>query len=123
MTQTLVLKAESSLSYYDRYVLWMLFGSMRKDQVNAVDLLSTNVLNARQFLGRELTYTADIIKMDALIRNFFLMLSIKRTQSDCGGEHHNRGTFGNTCGARSHTHGCGCGEYPTSFAAFGSHKT
>ncbi len=70
-TQTLTLQAESSLPYYDRYVLWSLFGSMRRDQVNTVDILSANVLKRNTVPGGELTYTADIVKMDTLISQLF----------------------------------------------------
>lgn len=69
--QTLLLKAESSLSYYDRYTLWALFGSVRRDQMTSVDVLSTNVLKRNAIPGGELTYSADIIKMDALIPQLF----------------------------------------------------
>lgn len=71
LTQTLLLNAESSLAYYDRYVMWTVFGSMRRDQVNVVDLLSANVVKRSTVPGGELTYSADIVKMDVLISQLF----------------------------------------------------
>lgn len=71
LMQTLTFKAESSLAYYDRYTLWTVFGSMRRDQVNVVDVLSANVVKRSTVPGGELTYTSDIIKMDVLISQLF----------------------------------------------------
>jgi len=76
--ETLTLKAESSFPYYDRYLMWNVLRSLRKDKLNAVDVTSANVLKRATTPGGEPGYTIDVLKMDALVTQLFTDVAYRK---------------------------------------------
>lgn len=80
--QSLLFRAPSSLSYFDRYRLWKFFGSMRKDQLSIIDVLSSSLVKPvdqtpkdqtqkDKRLTNETWYVPDFLKFDALTHSLF----------------------------------------------------
>ncbi|HKY74375.1 MAG TPA: LytR C-terminal domain-containing protein [Patescibacteria group bacterium] len=79
LVQTLFLRTESSLSYIDRYRLWAFLGTLRKDQVSTVDLLSSNVLKkSDSSISGEVVFHPDIVKFDTLVSQVFANTELQK---------------------------------------------
>lgn len=77
-TDTLLFRAKSSMAYIDRYRMWRILTSLRRDQFDVIDLLSSGMAKKGENISGEQTYFLDIVKLDPFILQLFAQPDLRK---------------------------------------------
>ncbi|MBI5150967.1 MAG: LytR C-terminal domain-containing protein [Candidatus Pacebacteria bacterium] len=75
---TLLFRAKSSMAYIDRYQMWRVLSSLRKDQFDVIDLLSSGMAKKGDNVSGEQRYLLDIVKLDPFILQLFAQSDLRK---------------------------------------------